>query len=126
MKKWEAQLGPLKGTQLVGYHDTYNYLYRRYGLVAVDMLEKTPGIPPSPKHLSQVIQSVKTHQVRVVVHETYQDKTPSQMVASRGGARLLVLPVFTGGLPGTDTYIQLMDTLIRRLTEGLNQGAENP
>jgi len=116
LAKWDAQMAPYRGTRVISYHDTFLYFINRYQLLNVDTLEPKPGVPPSPKHLSQVIVRAKQAQIPIIFHESYHDKRPSGLVASRSGASLLILPVSVNATPNTETYIQLIDTIVGQFT----------
>ena len=112
IQSWDAKMNPYRGTEVLGYHDTFTYFHACYGLKAVGTLENKPGIPPSPRHLSQVIAKAKQQRVPVIFHEAFHDKKPSGLVADRSGAILLVLPVSVGAVPGADNYIALIDNIV--------------
>jgi zinc/manganese transport system substrate-binding protein len=112
--EWKEKMAPYKGTLIISYHDTFNYFYKRYGLVNVDTLEKRPGVPPSPRHLSDVIQKVKEKGIPLLFHELFHDKKPSGLVASRSGATLLILPVSVGSTTESENYISLIDTIVEQ------------
>ena len=116
---WEQRMAPYRGTEVLSYHDTFNYFYARFGLVNVGTLENKPGVPPSPRHLAGVIATAKARKVPVLFHEAFHDRKPSGLVAERSGATLLVLPVSTGATSGADNYVALIDTLVARFVAAM-------
>lgn len=119
MTRWTAALAPYRGTKVVSYHATYNYFHRRFGLVPLGFLEERPGIPPAPSHLVDLIREMRAAHVRVIFHESFYDRSTSQMVASRTGARLLVLPTSVGGASGVSSYEQLIDYIVNQVVSAL-------
>ena len=119
MKEWTAALGPFAGRQIVTYHPTWRYFGRRFGIEASTFLEPKPGIPPSPPHLAKVMQKMLAENIRVLLVEPYQPRKTADAVAGRTGAAVLEVCQFPGGLPGTATYVELIDTVVKRLAEAL-------
>lgn len=119
MTEWTAALKPYAGRPIVTYHPTWRYFGRRFGLVADTFLEPKPGIPPSPPHLAKVMKKMQTENIRVLLVEPYQPRKTAEAVASRTNAVLVEVCQFPGGLPGTDTYLSLIDTVVKRVIQAL-------
>jgi zinc/manganese transport system substrate-binding protein len=113
--EWDEAAAPLKGTTVVAYHKQWEYLADWLGLDIVDYIEARPGIPPAPRHVTQIIEDMKKQGVKLVIAATFMDEDAAASVAEHGGARLLVLPAEVGGVKGTDTYIDLMDHIVQQL-----------
>ncbi len=55
---------------------------------------------------------MKADHVPVVVREPqFPEKVPA-LIAEQTGAKLLKLPIMPGGVPKTDTYIEMMDYIV--------------
>jgi zinc/manganese transport system substrate-binding protein len=119
MKQWTAALAPFKGRQIVTYHPTWRYFGRRFGLKADTFLEPKPGIPPSPPHLAKVMQKMQAENIRVLLVEPYQPRKTAQAVVARTGGVLVEVAQFPGALPGTPTYLDLIDTVVKRVAQAL-------
>ena len=119
MKEWTAALAPFAGRPIVTYHPTWRYFGRRFGLVSDTYLEPKPGIPPSPPHLAEVMQKMKAQNIHVLLVEPYQPRKTAEAVASRTDAQVVDVCQFPGGLPGTDTYISLIDADVKRIAQAL-------
>lgn len=113
----EALVLPLKGTPAVTYHSSLNYFFLRYGIPVVGFVEPKPGIKPSPSSLAELERVMKAKGVRVIAAEPYQDLKIARRVAADTGARLAVVPAYTGGDPATATYDELMRNLVKKLLE---------
>jgi zinc/manganese transport system substrate-binding protein len=110
-------LAPLKGSPIVTYHSSLDYFFNRYGIDVAGFVEPKPGLKPSPTSLLDLEQRMKSKGVRGVVAEPYQDLKIAQKVASDTGAKLVVVPAYTGGNPGADTYADLLRTIAKALLE---------
>ncbi len=119
MKEWSAALAPYKGRQIVTYHPTWRYFCRRFGLEANLFLEPKPGIPPSPPHLAEVIAKMAAQNIRVLLVEPYQPRKTAESVAAHNGALVVDVCQFPGAIPGTTTYLDLIDTNVKRIAAAL-------
>lgn len=108
---------PLHGTKFVSYHNHWPYFAARYGLTYAGTIELRPGVEPTPRHIVDLVAQMKAEQVRVVVREPqFSEKTPNQ-VAAQAGARIAKLAIMVGGVPGTKTYLDLIDYNVRTLVK---------
>lgn len=123
MAEWTAALKPFAGRPIVTYHPTWRYFGRRFGLRADTFLEPKPGIPPSPPHLAKVMQKMQAEHIRLLLVEPYQPRKTAEAVAARTKAVVVEVAQFPGGLPGTSTYLSLIDTVVKRVAQAL---AQNP
>jgi len=112
---WEAAVAPLRGTKFVSYHEHWVYFAERFGLKYFATIELKPGIDPTARHIEELIRSMKNEHVTLVVREPqFPEKVP-RLIAEQTGATLVKLPIMPGGVPGTDTYIEMMDYIIRTI-----------
>ena len=119
LQEWGTAMLPFKDQGVVAYHDSWPYFAHRFGIKIDIFLEPKPGIPPSPAHLAEVIEQMKAQHVKAVIVEPYHDRKIAERVASATGAKVVDFAQFPGGLPGTDTYVRLIDKLIANLTSAL-------
>ena len=117
--EWEAALAPYKGTKIVSYHEHWPYFAGRFGLVYFGTIELKPGIDPTPRHIQELITTMKTDHVPLVVREPqFPEKVPA-LIARQTGAALVKLPIMPGGVPGTDTYMAEMDYIVNTVATAL-------
>jgi zinc/manganese transport system substrate-binding protein len=115
LQEWGGAMVPLKGQAVVAYHDSWPYFAHRFGISIDLFLEPKPGIPPSPSHLAEVIAQMKSQHIKAIIVEPFHDRKIAEKVASETGASVVDFAQFPGGLPGTDTYVGLIDKLIHNL-----------
>jgi zinc/manganese transport system substrate-binding protein len=119
LQEWGAALLPFKGQNVVAYHDSWPYFAHRFGVNIDIFLEPKPGIPPSPSHLVEVIAQMKAKNVKVIIVEPYHDRKIAEKAASATGAKVIDFSQFPGGIPGTESYVKLIDALVSRLTAAM-------
>jgi zinc/manganese transport system substrate-binding protein len=116
---WRGALQLFQDQHVVAYHDSWPYFAHRFGLKIDIFLEPSPGIPPSPSHLSDVIQKMKRDHIKVIIVEPYQDRRIVDTIARSTEAKVVELSQFPGGIPGTDSYVGLISQLVRRLADAM-------
>ncbi|MGI9113770.1 MAG: zinc ABC transporter substrate-binding protein [Chthoniobacterales bacterium] len=120
LQEWGAAMLPFKGQHVVAYHDSWPYFAHRFGLAIDIFLEPKPGIPPSPSHLAEVIAQMKAQKIKAIIVEPYHDRKIAERVASATGAKVVDFAQYPGALPGTGTYVKLIDKLISNLAAALH------
>jgi zinc/manganese transport system substrate-binding protein len=115
-KAWNAAMAPLKGSAVVGYHSTFNYLCARYQLNVIGFVEPKPGIPPTPSHTLELAATAKEAGAKFVFVEPYHDARDAGPIATAAGAKVLVLPTSVGSLDGVDDYFGIFDKAVALMT----------
>jgi zinc/manganese transport system substrate-binding protein len=116
---WRAILQPYQDQHLVAYHDSWPYFARRFGLKIDIFLEASPGVPPAPSHLTDVIQKMKEHHIKAILVEPYQDRRLAEKIARSADATVIDVAEFPGGIPGTDSYVSLVNQLVKRVADAV-------
>ena len=115
--EWKEKGKSLKGVKFISYHEEWNYFAERFGMVYFGTVEFKPGIDPTPRHIEELIASMKAEHVSIVVSEPqFPEKVPA-LIASQTGAKMVTLPIMPGGVPHTDTYIEMMDYIVQKMVE---------
>jgi zinc/manganese transport system substrate-binding protein len=107
-KSWAPLLAKIKGKPVVAWHTSWRYFAEYNGMNIVGFMEPKPGVPPSPSHLYQLIQTIKQTGAKVIVMEPFYDRKTADLVSRQTGAKVLILPPSVGGIKGIDDYVQLM------------------
>jgi zinc/manganese transport system substrate-binding protein len=106
---WMKEMLPLRGTQIVTYHKNWIYFIRLFGLQEAATVEPKPGIPPSPKHVTSLINLMKEKDIAIVLAANYFDEQKIRTVAARTDAEAVIVPLYVGGTAGTEDYFKLVD-----------------
>jgi len=121
LKRWEAVLSPWRGRKVISYHKQFEYLADWLGIEVVDYVEDRPGIPPTPRHLSTLLERMRQQHIYVLLQSTFADQKRGRRFAERADASLIVLPAAVGSANGTQDYVRLMDTIVKRLVAALEE-----
>jgi ABC-type Zn uptake system ZnuABC Zn-binding protein ZnuA len=112
---WLRQGLPFRGKEVACYHKEWDYFSKQFGMPCITYIEPKPGIPPSPRHVQEVITTMRERGVRVLLSTGYYDHAQVREVAARTGARAVIVPSTTGGGSGTATYIDLVNLWMSEL-----------
>jgi zinc/manganese transport system substrate-binding protein len=118
-KEWLSTLAPYKGARVVTYHNSWPYFAQHFGIDIAGFVELRPGIPPSPSHVRDITEKIKSEKIPVVLVEPYFDTKLPQKIATDAGAKMLIFAPSVGAEPDIKTYLDLFDHDIKLLTDAL-------
>jgi ABC-type Zn uptake system ZnuABC Zn-binding protein ZnuA len=119
-----AEMLPYAGRKVVVYHGTYAYLLDRFHLEETASLEPKPGIPPTPKHLQGVVETMRSAGVMTVLYAPFQPERTARTVAEQAGGTALRLAHQPDAIPGTSGYVETLRVNVAALAKALS--AEPP
>lgn len=119
---WLGAMLPYYGTKVVDHHPTWPYFSRSFGIEVIDHLEPLPGIPPTTRHLNEVVARMRAQKVPVVITPVYYDPGYARLVSEETGATVVPLAHQVGAREGTDDYLSMTDYNVRQLAAALGGG----
>lgn len=102
------------GEEIVAYHKNWIYFTSLFGLDVLGFVEPKPGIPPSARHVHELIQLMETREVRVLLAASYFSRGQVETIAERTGATPLIVPLGPSDL-SADGYLALVDLWVSEL-----------
>lgn len=119
MKAWEAAAAPLKGANIVVYHNQWAYLQDWLGMNDIASLEPKPGVPPTAAHLEKILNQVKGQKVAVIVVAPFDNHDAAEWLSERTGIPIVELPFTVGGSPDVKNLKDLFEETIRLLKDAV-------
>ena len=92
ISQWERQARALRGKRIVVSHNNWVYLEQWLGLERVAVLESKPGIPPSSRHLAQVLARLKQRSADMILYADYQNNKSARWLSQKTGLPVVGLP----------------------------------
>ena len=114
--RWEARAKNLKDMPIAVHHKNWAYLADWLDLKQVLTLEPKPGVPPTVSHLEQVLRSLKTQPIKLIIHAPFEDPKPSHWLSKKAQVPEVCLPFTVGGNKRATTLELLFDDTLDRLT----------
>lgn len=113
---WLGDGLPFRQRELVTYHKNWIYLTDLLGLRVVDYVEPKPGIPPSARHVHDLIEEIGDSEIDVLLAANYFSQQKVDLIAERTGIHTIRVPMGPG-VEGVNDYIQLVDLWIESLRQ---------
>jgi ABC-type Zn uptake system ZnuABC Zn-binding protein ZnuA len=105
--------------RIIVHHPAWPYFARRFGFRIVDEIVTQAGAEPSANHLHTLISRIQKDRIRVIVSEPQLNQKIPEVLARETGARIVVLTPLPGGLPGTETYLDMLRYDVLQLAKAL-------
>lgn len=112
---WMKAALPFRDKKIVAYHKNWVYFQSLFGLDIIGYVEPKPGIPPSPKHVEELVQEMRKNEVKVLFAANYFDENKVRTICNKVGADPVIVPMFVNGAPGTENVFMLIDVWINKL-----------
>lgn len=117
---WLGKALAFRDRKLVAYHKNWIYLTALLHLDVVDYVEPKPGIPPSARHVHDLIEEIGSQQIRVLLAASYFSRQKVEAIAERTGINALRVPMGPG-VQGVADYFQLVDLWIDSLAQAFGE-----
>lgn len=115
------QLAPLRDRRIITHHPAWPYFAQRFHLEIVGEIQLQSGAEPSPRHLRTLIERIRRDKIQVIVSEPQLNQKVPRLLADETGARVVVLTPLPGGVPGTDTYLDMLRYNVVQLVQGFTR-----
>jgi ABC-type Zn uptake system ZnuABC Zn-binding protein ZnuA len=109
----------LPDKRFVAHHPAWPYFARRFGFEIAGTIQAQPGSEPSAIHIQQLISTIKKQRIRAVVSEIQLSQKLPELLAKETGVRIVVLTTLPGGLPQTETYLDMLRYNVLQLANAL-------
>ncbi len=119
---WLGEGISFRGRKLVCYHKNWIYFTTIFGLEVAGYVETKPGIPPTARHVSELIERIDAEHVQVLLAANYFERSKPQLIADRTGIVPVVVPMSVDAGSGVATYFDLVDLWIGSLKTAFAEG----
>jgi ABC-type Zn uptake system ZnuABC Zn-binding protein ZnuA len=115
------RIARLADRRFIAHHPAWPYFARRFGFQIVGTIQPQSGSEPSALQLHTLIAKIKNDKIKVVVSEIQLSQKIPELLAKETGARLVVLTTLPGGLPHTETYLDMLRYNVLQLANALDE-----
>jgi ABC-type Zn uptake system ZnuABC Zn-binding protein ZnuA len=109
----------LPDRRFVAHHPAWPYFARRFGFQIAGTIQTQSGSEPSAVHMQRLISTIKKQRIRAIVSEIQLSQRLPDLLAKETGIRIVVLTTLPGGLPQTETYIDMLRYNVLQLATAL-------
>jgi zinc/manganese transport system substrate-binding protein len=83
------QMKSLPSHDILTYHRSWAYFGDAFGLNVVSTIEPIPGIPPTARHLQELVDVIEEKHVPVVIEEPYFSEDGGEFLKRQAGIRIV-------------------------------------
>lgn len=112
ISKWQERVNKSKIRELISYHKSFNYFLNFFNITPIAYIEPKPGVPPTPKHIIQLIKLIKDKKIKCIFNESYFETTAAKRLQKVTQATLKVVPVEV-----ETNYIDLIEKLVSAIED---------
>ena len=107
----------LPSREVFTYHRSWTYFADAFGLDVVDTVEPVPGIPPTAKHLAELVTQARARKVGLLIQEPYFPVDGGRFLAREAAVRQIV-QAGSCDAPTAGSYLQHFDAVMAALAGG--------
>lgn len=120
-KELSTRTQRLSDRRFIAHHPAWPYLAKRFSLDIVDTIHMQAGTEPSALHLQSLIDKIRKDHIKVIASEIQLSQRLPELLARETEARVVVLTTMPGGLPGTETYLDMLRHNVLQLASALER-----
>ena len=110
-----ATVKDLPSRAIFTYHRSWSYLADAFGLEVVQTVEPVPGIPPTARHLAELVTTAKARKVGVLIQEPYFSTDAGKFLGREAAVRAVVQSSSCDG-PEAGSYLAHIQAVLTALT----------
>lgn len=112
-----AALQKLPSREIITYHRSWTYFAHAFGLEVVQTIEPIPGIPPTARHLQELVDIIKQRKVPVAIEETYFSEEGGEFLTRQTGIRVLQIAASCDDT-NAGSYLAHLQTVLNEVAGG--------
>lgn len=118
-KELSDRVKSLPDRRFVAHHPAWPYMARRFDFDMAATILVQSGAEPSALQLQSLIGKIKKERIKVIVSEVQLSQKLPTLIAKETKTRIVVLTTLPGGVPGTETYIDMLRYNVLQLAKAL-------
>jgi len=85
---WKSRLAKISGQKVITYHSSWIYFTTAFNLAIAGTVEPLPGIPPTAKHLAELVEIIKRDAISILLQESYFPDDAPKFLARQTGIKV--------------------------------------
>ncbi len=119
-KEIKDEIKTWKQNRIVTFHPAFKYFAGDYGLEQAAVIQETPEIEPSPKHIAHVIETIKSKGIRAIFTEPQFSHKIVTSIAGDLNLQVYSLDTLETGPLSKEWYEDSMRSNLKVLKKALN------
>lgn len=96
------------------YHRSWPYFANAFGFDVAGQAEPVPGIPPTAKHLADLVSIAKSRKIAVLIQEPYFSSDAGKFLQREAGVQAVVMPLSCDS-EKAGSYLAHIDAVLKAL-----------
>jgi zinc/manganese transport system substrate-binding protein len=118
-QKGQQTAAALPSKTIFTYHRSWSYFAEAFGLEVAGTAEPVPGIPPTARHLADLVSIAKGRHVQILLQEPYFSDDAAQFLKREAGVRAVVASPSCDA-PSAGSYLAHFAGVLQALAGGAN------
>jgi len=114
------QLDKISNKNIVTFHEAFPYFAKDLGLNILTSMEQEPGVEPSARDLTSLIETIQKGNVQALFSEPNASSNVPKLVSRETGKKLYALNPLTSGEMKKEAYIDIMEKNYQTIGEAFS------
>jgi len=111
---WKSRLAKISGQKVITYHSSWIYFTTAFNLTIAGTVEPLPGIPPTAKHLAELVDIIKRDGISILLQESYFPDGAPRFLARQTGIKIFKFsPSCSDVKP--DSYFRHLEEIVSQI-----------
>ena len=111
---WKETAAALPRRDIVTYHSSWAYFANAFGLRVAAHVEPVPGIPPTASNLNELVETIRSRQITLLLQEPYFSDDGSNYLNRQTGIRVVKLAPSCAEV-GSEAYWRHFDQIFEAI-----------
>lgn len=113
--EWKIRIKKTGVKTVITYHKTLNYFLDFSEVKLASSIEPKPGIPPTPKHVLGLLETIRSHDIKCILVESFFETDSAAKLKKDTGIAFFSVPTEVESTPEAKDYFSLIDSLVTSL-----------
>ena len=118
---WLAKAMPFRGKKIIAYHKNWIYFATTFGLEILGYVEPKPGIPPSARHVQEIIKLIQDQKISLMIVANHFERNSPRKIEERTGVKAIFLPFAVHAVPEVTDTFKMIDYWIDAINENITE-----
>lgn len=114
LTKWQTDLKSLKNSKIITYHSSWAYFANAFNFAIIAKVEPFPGIPPTGKHLAELIKTIENEHVSFLIQELYFPDDAVKFLNRQTGVKVIKISPSCNDV-SSSSYFKHFDSIITQI-----------
>ncbi len=111
---WKSRLSKISGQKVITYHSSWMYFTTAFNLAIAGTVEPLPGIPPTARHLAELVEIIRRDGLSILLQESYFPDDSPKFLARQTGIKIFKFPPSCSDVK-PDSYFRHFEEIVAQI-----------